>query len=186
MRVCLLPVLLFACISGTVSMLAQQPAETPVAASTSIQASVMTAADAAKVLPPTVFFRGLTAPVQARNSGGVRFADKRMVLVSLVDTSGYSTQVKEKYQAYLITESAIELGGKRLAPGAYGCGFLADDTFVVQDIGAHDLLTVHTTRDTNLHRPTPLQLMTSPDEAGSYRLYAGRSYVTFRVAAGQE
>jgi hypothetical protein len=185
MRLRFLPVLLLACIGSPASVLAQQPADAVLAAPASAKDSVLTAADAAKILPPTVFFRGLSAPVQARNSGGVLFADKRMMLVSLVDTSGYSTQVKEKYQAYLITESAIEIDGHRLAPGAYGCGFIADDTFAVQDIGAHDLLTAHSIRDTNLHRPTPLQVMASPDATGSYRLYAGRSYVTFRLAAGQ-
>jgi len=118
--------------------------------------------------------------VQARNSGGVRFADKRMMLVSLVDTSGYSTQVKEKYQAYLITETAIDIGGHYLAPGAYGCGFIADNVFVVQDIGAHDLFTAHSTEDAALRRPTPLQVVAGPGGDG-YRLYAGRSYVTFRA-----
>ena len=184
MRSYFLPVLLFVCINTSTSVPAQQPADSPKAVSASAQPSVLTADAAARILPPTVFFRGLSAPIQARNSGGVRFADTRLMLVGLVDTSGYSTQVKEKYQAYLITESTIEIGGQRLAPGAYGCGFIADDTFVVQDVGAHDLLTVHSIRDSDLHRPTPLQVIVSPGHDGSYRLYAGRSYVTFRLATG--
>ena len=185
MRSCFIASLLFVCVLPPVTSMAQQAGEAAVTSSMSGQSSVMTAADAAKVIPPTVFFRGLSAPIQARNSGGVQFADKRLMLVALVDTSGYSTQVKEKYQAYLITETAIEIGGQRLAPGAYGCGFIADDKFVVQDVGAHDLLTAPSTRDTALLRPTPLQVMASPGMAGGYRLYAGRSYVTFHVAAGQ-
>jgi hypothetical protein len=174
---CLLTGLLFASLLTAPMMMAQAPADS---ASVSTAASIIGAEDAAKILPQTVFFRGLSAPVQARNSGGVRFADKRMMLVSLVDTSGYSTQVKEKYQAYLITETAIEIGGHHLAPGAYGCGFIADNVFVVQDIGAHDLFTAHSVADTDLRRPTPLQIVAAPGGDG-YRLYAGRSYVTFRA-----
>jgi hypothetical protein len=145
---------------------------------------VLTAADAAKILPPAVFFRGLSAPVQARNSGGVRFADSHLMLVTLVDTSGYSSQVQEKYQAYLITEDTIEIDGHRLAPGAYGCGFIANNTFIVQDIGAHDLFTAHSTRDADLRRPTPLQVVADSSAEG-YRLYAGRSYISFHAVSGQ-
>ncbi len=149
-------------------------------------AGVMKAADVQKALPATVFFRGQSAAVQARNSGGVLFAadgDKRMMLVSLVDTSGYSTSVQEKYQAYLLTEVPLEIGGQRLAPGAYGCGFVAGDKFIVQDIGAHDLFTTASTKDAGLNRPTPLQIMAGPNTA-EFRLYAGRSFVTVK-AAGQ-
>jgi len=149
-------------------------------------ASILKADEAAKILPATVFFRGLSAPIQGRNSGGVRFGDKKLMLVSLVDTSGYSTQVKEKYQAYFITESALDIDGHHLAPGAYGCGFIADNTFIVQDIGAHDLLSFHSTPDAALRRPTPLQVVAAPGADGSYRLYAGRSYVTFRLAAASQ
>lgn len=144
---------------------------------------VMKAAEVQRVLPATVFFRGQSAAVQARNSGGIIFADKRMMLVGLVDTSGYSTQVQEKYQAYLLTEIPLEIGGRRLVPGGYGCGFIAGDKFIVQDIGAHDLLTTASTKDAGLKRPTPLQVLAGPN-AGEFRLYAGRSFVTLR-AAGQ-
>ena len=149
--------------------------------SKSAQASVLDAVEAGKLMPSSVFFRGQSASIQARNSGGVRFGDKSLLLVSLVDTSGYSSQVQEKYQAYLIAESAVEIEGHRLAPGAYGCGFIAGDNFVVMDIGGHDLFTAHSTRDAELHRPTPLQILAAPGGPGDYRLYAGRNYVSFRA-----
>ena len=145
--------------------------------------SVLKPAEVASILPATVFFQGKTASVQGRNSGGIRFADKSLMLVSLIDTSGYSSQVQEKYQAYLITESAIDIDGHRLAPGAYGCGFVSSG-FVVMDIGGHDLFTAHTIRDENFRRPTPLQIMGAPNEPGTYRLYEGRNFVTFRIATG--
>jgi len=161
-----------------IGLVAQAKATTAAAT----QAGPMTVAEVAKIMPATVFFRGQSAPVQARNSGGVRFADKGVMLVALVDTSGYSTSVQEKYQAYLITESPLEIGGQRLPAGVYGCGFIAGDNFIMQDVGAHDLFTVHSVRDAELRRPTPLQVMTTPGGSGEYRLYAGRNYVAFRLA----
>jgi hypothetical protein len=142
---------------------------------------VLTASEAAKLLPAAVFFRGQSAPIQARNSGGVQFAKDAFLLVSLVDTAGYSSSVQEKYQAYLITETPINIEGHRLEPGAYGCGFLAANAFIVMDIGGHDLFSVRSAKDADLRRPTPLQVLPSPVGAG-YRLYVGRDYVNFSQA----
>jgi hypothetical protein len=143
---------------------------------------VLTASEAAKLLPDSVFFRGQSAPIQARNSGGVQFAKDALLLVSLVDTAGYSSSVQEKYQAYLITEAAIDIEGHRLEPGVYGCGFLAATAFVVMDIGGHDLFSVHSSKDAGLRRPTPLQVLPSPGGVG-YRLYVGREFVSFAQSA---
>ena len=138
----------------------------------------LTATEAAKFLPTTVFFRGQSAPIQARNSSGVQFNKDALLLVALVDTAGYSSAVQEKYQAYLITEASLDIEGHRLPPGAYGCGFIAGNTFIVMDIGGHDLFSIHSTKDVTLHRPTPLQVLPAPNGTG-YRLYVGRDYVDF-------
>ena len=149
------------------------------------KAGILNREQAGAILPEKVFYRGLSAPVQARNSGGVRFADSKLVLTALVDTSGYSTSVKETYQAYLITEVPLVLGDKTLAPGAYGFGFVGDDKMVVMDLGANQLLSTTTTRDTALPRPNPLQVLADPGSSSRYRLYLGRSYVTFEAATKQ-
>jgi hypothetical protein len=54
-----------------------------------------------------VNFRGQVGTAQMRNAGGVRYTDGFLVLAALVDTSGYGSGIKEKYQAYLITDVAI-------------------------------------------------------------------------------
>ena len=146
-------------------------------ASTTKPASVLKPADTSNLMPAQVFFRGQSAPIQARNSGGVQFGKDAFLLISLVDTAGYSSSVQEKYQAYLITETAIDVENHRLEPGAYGCGFLSENKFVVMDIGGHDLFSVRSSRDADLRRPTPLQVLPSP--GGGYRLYVGREFVNF-------
>jgi hypothetical protein len=143
---------------------------------------VLKAADiSSKIFPERVFFRGQSAPVQFRNSGGVHFADDLYVLAGMVDSSGYSTGIKEKYQAYLLSEVTLEIAGQTLKPGAYGIGFLNGGKFLVMDLGANDVLQAASQHDADMKRPVPLQVLASAT-AGSYRLYAGRDYVEFRRA----
>ena len=77
-----------------------------------------------------------------RNTGGVHFADDLYVLAGLVDVSGYSSGVREKYQGYLLTEVPLDVNGKTLRPGAYGIGFVNGSKFVVTDLGSNNLLEV--------------------------------------------
>ena len=152
--------------------------QTPAAATPEPEAILKPAEVNPKLLPERVFFRGQSAPVQQRNSGGVRFADGFFFLVGLVDNSGYSSGIREKYQGYLITEVPLEIAGQTLKPGAYGCGFLEGNKFVVMDLGANDVLNGTSTKDVEMKRPMPLQVLAAKD-AGKYRLYHGREYVEF-------
>jgi len=151
------------------------------AAADSSSPGILKAPDMANLIPATVFFRGQVASVQARNSGGVKLADGMLVLSALVDTSGYSTAVQQKYQGYFITEVALDINGHTLKPGAYGVGFVEGNKFLVMDLGAHDLFTASGVHDTELKRPTPLQVLadTVPNR---YRLYINRNYVVFSPA----
>ena len=138
-------------------------------------ATILKPADMTKLIPSTVFYRGQSATTQTRNSGGIKFADGFYVLTTLVDTSGYSTGVAAKYQAYFITEVPITICGQPLPAGAYGIGFIADSKFAVTDLGAHDVFTVSSATDNDLKRPVPLQVLPDPDKG--FRLYSGRQYV---------
>lgn len=142
--------------------------------------AVLKASDiTSKIFPDQVFFRGQVASVQMRNTGGVRFADDMFVLAALVDNSGYSSDIRQKYQAYFISEVTLEIGGQKVAPGAYGVGFVKGK-FIVMDLGAHDLFQADSAHDAEMKRPVPLQVVNS---SGKYRLYSGRDYVEF--ARGQ-
>ena len=140
---------------------------------------VLAPADVQKLFPEgqRLWYKGQAAPAQLRNSGGVKFSDGSYVLATLVDTSGYSSDVQAKYQAYFITEAALKIAGHDLAPGIYGVGFIGDNKFVVTDVGAHDVFTVDSSTDDAMKRPRPLQVTTN--DGGGFRLYAGKRYVTF-------
>jgi hypothetical protein len=130
-----------------------------------------------KVVPGSFFFAGQTAQVQIRNSVGLKNVTGKLVLAGLVDTSGYSTSIQEKYQGFLIAETKLSLDGTTLDPGAYGFGF-KDGKFIVMNIAGTDLLSVASQNDEQLKRPVPLKL----EKAGeAYRLYAGRKYVVVKA-----
>jgi hypothetical protein len=164
----------FVLLVSTVSVVQAQKAAT--------KEGVLTAAEVGgKLFPEKVFFRGQVASVQARNSGGVRFADDMLVMAALVDASGYASGIKEKYQGYLITEVAIDVNGQTLKPGAYGFGFVENDKLVVMDLGANDLFQASSKKDADLKHPVPLQVVAG-SSAGVYRLYKGRDYVEIHRA----
>jgi hypothetical protein len=139
---------------------------------------VVSAEDIKRVVPPSYFFRGQSAAVQLRNSAGFRTADGKFVLAGLVDTSGYSTDIAEKYQGFLITEVKLSIEGSELPPGEYGFGFSKEGKFLVMDVGANDLFSVASHLDENLPRPVPLKIVA---DQGSYRLYAGKKWVSLKA-----
>jgi hypothetical protein len=129
------------------------------------------------VVPSSFFFAGQSAPVQIRNSVGLKNAAGKLVLAGLVDTSGYSTAIQEKYQGFLIAETKLSFDGTTLDPGAYGFGF-KDGKFIVMNVASTDLLSVASQNDEQLKRPVPLKL---EKDGEAYRLYAGRKYVVVRT-----
>ena len=127
-----------------------------------------------KAVPAEYFFRGQKAPTQVRNSAGFHLADGKMPLAALVDASGYSTAIQQKYQGLLVTEAKLSIGGATLAPGQYGFGFTADGKFVVMDVSNSDVLTVSYQTDGALPRAVPLKMV---EAGGGYKLYAGKKWV---------
>lgn len=151
------------------------PAAIPAAAFAQ-SGTILHAAEASKLLPDAVYYAGKSASTQLRNSAGIQFADKHNVLAVLVDTSGYSTSVQEKYQGYFLAEVPVTIGEHGLLPaGAYGVGFVGGQ-FIVTDIGNHDVLKAPASHDAQLQHPTPLQILDG-DAPGKYRLCFGRDCV---------
>lgn len=138
------------------------------------RATVLTGNELTRVVPTGFYFQGLSAPTQMRNAAAARFGTDRFVIAGLVDTSGYSADIREKYVGFLITDSAIKLNGESLPAGAYGFGFATEGKMTIMDLAGKDLLSVAITNDTALRRPRPL-MMTA--DQGGVRLYNGRNYV---------
>lgn len=135
---------------------------------------VLTGAELNRVVPPGFYFQGQSAPTQMRNSAAARFAEKRNIVAGIVDTFGYSTDIRAKYEGFLIVDSSVEIGGQPLSIGAYGFGFTDDGKFNVFDVGGNQILSVPSKDDRVLRRPRPLIMSKATD---GLRLYSGRSYV---------
>jgi hypothetical protein len=126
------------------------------------------------VIPTSFYFAGQSAPTQMRNATVARIGKARLVIVGLVDTSGYSTEISGKYEGFFITDSPVKIGDKSLGTGAYGFGFSKDGKINIFDISSKQILSVTTRNDAEMKRPRPLQMTAEPN---GIRLYKGKSYV---------
>ena len=161
------PVLVFAlCLMG--SLLASGQAKP----------GILSADELKKAVPSSYFFSGQSAPVQMRNSAGFRTAGGKLVLAGLVDTSGYASDVAQKYQGLLITESKLNVGGTSLPVGAYGFGFSKDGKLMVMDVAGNDVLSVSATMDDKMTHAVPLKIVADGD---GYKLYSGKKSVTLKA-----
>jgi len=138
--------------------------------------TVMASADLKKVVPDSYFFRGMSATTQLRNSAAIHFPDDFYVIAGLVDTSGYSSDVKAKYNGFFITEKTLKFGSSTLGPGQYGMGYTADGKFHILSVDGNELLVAEITVDDKLARPQPLKIVM---DGATARLYLGKKYVSF-------
>jgi hypothetical protein len=138
---------------------------------------VLSSEELKKAVPTEYFYRGQKAPVQLRNAVGFQLVDGKMTLASLVDASGYSTAIQQKYQGLLITESKLHIGSSTLSPGQYGFGFTSEGKFMVMDVANNDALSADFQTDAALQRPVPLKLV---EDGEGYKLYAGRKWVSIK------
>jgi len=134
---------------------------------------VLAGAELTRVVPTSFYFQGQAAPTQMRNSAAAR-VNSHFVVAGMVDTSGYSAEIRAQYQGFFIADAPITIGGESLAVGAYGFGFSNDGKFHILDLGNNQVLSVSSTNDKALKRPRPL-MMTM--DGNNVRLYAGRDYV---------
>src|SRR5271157_2557557 len=70
---------------------------------------VLSSDELKKAVPAEFFFAGQKATVQLRNAVGFQLADGKMALAALVDASGYSTSIQQKYQGMRSEEHTSEL-----------------------------------------------------------------------------
>ncbi len=145
--------------------------------SSQLKPGVLSAAEVKSIAPTSYYYAGHAASVQTRNTAAFRTSGGKNVLAGLVDTSGYSTAIAEKYQGFFISEAKLRVEGTELAPGEYGFGF-AGDKFIVTNVAAEDVLSVGSKSDDQLKRAVPLKIT---EENGGYRLYAGKKYVVLQA-----
>ncbi len=133
---------------------------------------VLTGDELKRVVPASFYFAGQSADTQMRNSAAAKFGKDRFLIVGLVDTSGYSTEISGVYEGFLITDSPVRIGGKRLGTGAYGFGF-GKDSLNIFDLSAKKLMSVPIKLDSGMKRPRPVMLVA---DGRTVRLYKGKNF----------
>jgi hypothetical protein len=141
--------------------------------------TVLSNPELSKVVPAGFYFKGLTAQTQMRNAAAAKFSDSQHVIAGLVDTAGYSADVRAKYEGFLICDTPVSINGQALPTGAYGFGFANDGTMSVLDLGGNQVLLVPSSTDKDLKRPRPLMMSSASD---GLRLYSGRNYVVIALS----
>lgn len=131
-------------------------------------------------VPKDFYLEGNAIPVEKRNTVLLKTPSGARVLVGLIDTSGYSSQIQQKYIGMLIAEAPLAAcSGVDLPVGSYGFGLQKPASggqgtgeFLVYDQAGKQLGSCPAEADQRLKQPRPLQVTTGSDAAA--RLCLGR------------
>ena len=129
------------------------------------------------IVPESFYFAGLSGFTQRRNSAVGKLGEKRFIVAGLVDVSGYSTDISGVYEGFFITDSDIRFGDTTLPLGSDGFGFSKDQKVNLFDLSGKKIMSVTTTKDTELRRPRPLMMVAEED---GIRFYKGRDFIKVR------
>ena len=130
------------------------------------------------------YLEGNSIPTEKRNAVLVKTPAGVRVELALLDTSGYSSQIQQKYSGMLISEGDLSLGGVKLGVGSFGFGTRlphppgqADGEVFFYDQAGKQIGHCAAKRDSSLKTPRPLQVSVKGGEA---RLYLGVYWMELR------
>lgn len=136
-------------------------------------------------MPKDFYLEGNAIPTEKRNAALVKNPAGARVLVALIDTSGYSSQIQQKYYGMLITEGSVSVCGSNAAVGSYGFGLEkpgaksdGDAKFFLYNQAGEKVGECAAKKDDQLKTPKPLQVVLSEERAA--RLYLGRYWIELR------
>lgn len=123
------------------------------------------------------YLEGNAIPAEKRNAVLIKTPSGARAEFALLDTSGYSSQVQQKYSGMVISEGALTICGVKLTVGSYGFGSKlphpptnADAQVFFYDQAGTKVGECSAARDTGLKQPKPLQVIVT---GGKARLYLG-------------
>jgi hypothetical protein len=146
---------------------------------------VVTGQEFDKALPRDFYLEGNAIPTEKRNAALLMTPAGHRLVVALIDTAGYTSQVQEKYMGMVINEGPVVVCGKQLGVGSYGFGMKmppqqsnADADFFLYDQAGRKVSQCASKKDTKLQHPTPLQIVLEGEKTAI--LYLGRYMVPFK------
>jgi len=133
-------------------------------------------------VPHEFYLEGNAIPTEKRNAALVKTPKGERVLFGLIDTAGYSSQIKQKYIGMIINEGRISVCGKAVDVGSYGIGLdrpaptsKDDAKFHLYNQAGSEIVSCAAPYDSTIKIPKPLQVSVGKDGPawlvlGRYRL----------------
>jgi hypothetical protein len=146
---------------------------------------IVTGKEFDSAVPKDFYLEGNAIPVEKRNTVLLKTSSGARVLVGLIDTAGYSSQIQQKYIGMLIAEAPLAACSVDLAVGSYGFGLQKPESqdqskgeFLVYDQAGKQLGSCPAEADQELKQPKPLQVTAGSDAMARLRL--GRYWIVLR------
>jgi len=132
-------------------------------------------------MPKDFYLEGNRIPIEPRNAAILKSSSAPRILFALLDTTGYSSQIKQKYIGMIITEGRISVCGNPLEIGSYGFGLdkptapsTAEAKFHVYNQAGGEAVSCSVPYDKGLKAPKPLAVATGKEGAalllGRYKI----------------
>jgi hypothetical protein len=130
-------------------------------------------------IPTNFYLEGNSIPVEKRNAALLKTPAGARLVFALIDTTGYSSQIQQKYIGMLITEGKVSVCTVSLGVGSYGFGLdRPAGKFYVYNQAGEKVGDCGAKKDTAVKLPKPLSIVLSK-EAGA-RLYLGRYFLELK------
>jgi hypothetical protein len=138
-----------------------------------------------RAVPTDFYLVGEHIPVEKRNATVLKNAKGARVVLGLIDTSGYSSQIQQKYTGMLITETQISMCGNALGVGSYGFGLQrpaatsnADAPFRIYNQAGEKVGECAAKKDDSVKEPRPLAVTIA--KGGPAKLYLGKYVIEIK------
>jgi hypothetical protein len=136
-------------------------------------------------IPNDFYLEGNRIPVEKRNAALLKTPAGARLIFALIDTTGYSSQIKQKYIGMVITEGSVSVCSVPLTVGSYGFGLekpaatsSEDAKFFLYNQAGEKVGDCAAKKDSAVKQPKPLNIVLSK-EAGA-RLYLGRYFLALK------
>jgi len=139
----------------------------------------VTGKDFDKALPKDFYLEGNAIPTENRNAAMLKTPAGARVLFALIDTTGYSSQIRQKYIGMVIAEGKLSICGISVGVGSYGFGLdkppatsNEDAKFFLYDQAGEKVSECASKKDSEIKQPKPLSVVLAKEAPA--KLYLGR------------
>jgi hypothetical protein len=130
-------------------------------------------------IPNDFYLEGNRIPVDKLHAALLKTPAGARLVLAKIDTTGYSSQIQQKYIGMVITEGKVSVCDIPLSVGSYGFGLEKPaGKFLLYNQAGEKVGDCGAKKDSALKQPKPLNIALSK-EAGA-RLYLGRYFVELK------